>query len=448
VFALEKTFNAKAPSPKSAKMSQRNLDAFAFFPQMPCIAREGVLNYANAVFARILLVIALMFVLDVAWWVAALRLTKPKLGRILVSVFMACQMTGLFAFIAARWWQVDWMRQIPKAAWAAVVIWHVFGLAVLLPIGIVRVCAWVVRGLGRVAEIETERPAPAPLSEDAVTRREFLGGAAALAPPLFTIGLTGAALAQLDHFRVRRFTLSMPALPRVLDGITIAHVSDMHVGTLTRGRVLREMVQTINAMRADLVLLTGDLINDALADLSEAISLVKAMEARHGLWMIEGNHDLIEDGAEFERRVKAAGVPLLLNESAVASVRGYPVQLFGLRWTLRGDSQRRDQVTAAWLRELMKQRQPDAFPILLAHHPHAFDAAVEADLPLTLAGHTHGGQLMFNSQYGVGPVMFRYWSGLYTRGRGQLIVSNGIGNWFPLRINAPAEIIHLTLRCG
>jgi hypothetical protein len=99
------------------------------------------------------------------------------------------------------------------------------------------------------------------------------------------------------------------------------------------------------------------------------------------------------------------------------------------------------------LRKLVKQRQPDAFPVLLAHHPRAFDAAVEADLPLTLSGHTHGGQLMFDSQHGAGPAFFRYWSGLHTRGRSQMIVSNGVGNWFPIRINAPAEIIHITLRC-
>ncbi len=96
----------------------------------------------------------------------------------------------------------------------------------------------------------------------------------------------------------------------------------------------------------------------------------------------------------------------------------------------------------------MKHRQPDAFPILLAHHPHAFDAAVKADLPLTLAGHTHDGQMMLNRQYGTGPVLFRYWSGLYTRGRSQMIVSNGVGNMFPVRINAPAEIVHITLRCA
>src|SRR5580658_4743049 len=95
---------------------------------LTCIARTGVLNYAGVVFARILLVIALMFVLDVAWWVAALRLTKPKLGRILASVFMACQMAGLLAFIAGRWWHVEWLRLMPKSAWAAVVIWHFFAL--------------------------------------------------------------------------------------------------------------------------------------------------------------------------------------------------------------------------------------------------------------------------------------------------------------------------------
>jgi predicted MPP superfamily phosphohydrolase len=290
-----------------------------------------------------------------------------------------------------------------------------------------------------------DHPAAAPAGEHSLTRREFLGASAALGPPLFTIGLTGVALAQLNHFRVRRFTLSIPTLPRALDGTTIAQVSDIHVGRLTSGRVLREMVKTTNELRPDLVLLTGDLINDALSDLAEGISLIKQMEARYGLWMIEGNHDLIEDGAEFERRVKAAGIPFLLNESGVSQVRGYPVQFFGLRW-MRGDNQRRDRVTENWMRELIKQRQPDAFPILLAHHPHAFDAAAQAGLPLTLSGHTHGGQLMLDSQHGFGPAMFRYWSGLYTRGGSQMIVSNGVGNWFPIRINAPAEIVHITLR--
>jgi len=413
------------------------------------IARNGVPNHAGVVFSFWfqLVIMILMAVLDAAWWVVAMRLTKRRLWQVLVSVFMAGQMAAHLSLMGG----FDWTRHTPKAVLVEIIIWHFFvltlGLAVLLPLGIVRVCAWMVRTMARMTGVRRNRPVATPASANSLTRREFISACAVLAPPLFTVGLTGVAQAQLNHFRVRRFTLSIPALPRVLDGITIAHVSDIHVGRLTRGRVLREMVNTTNALRADLVLLTGDLINYELADLAEGIALVKAMEGRYGLWMVEGNHDLFDDGAEFERRVKAAGVPLLLDESAVANIRGYPVQFFGLRW-MGGDVQQNDRAAAFQVRELMKQRQPDAFPVLLAHHPHAFDAAVKADLPLTLSGHTHGGYLMLDSKHGIGPALFRYWSGLYTRERSQMIVSNGVGNWFPIRINAPAEIVHLTLRCA
>jgi predicted MPP superfamily phosphohydrolase len=249
----------------------------------------------------------------------------------------------------------------------------------------------------------------------------------------------------LNQFRVRHLVVPIRDLPRDLDGTTIAHVSDMHVGRFTSGRVLREMVRVVNELRADLVLLTGDLINDALTTLDEGIDLVRALDPRLGLYLIEGNHDLIENASEFERRVKASGIPFLLDESAIASVHGVPVQLLGLSWTRRHGANH-DEAISRSVRALLQQRRPDVFPILLAHHPHAFDAAAEAGMPLTLSGHTHGGQLMLNEQLGFGPVLFRYWSGLYTRGESKLIVSNGVGNWFPVRANAPAELIHLTLR--
>src|SRR6185436_8492159 len=99
----------------------------------------------------------------------------------------------------------------------------------------------------------------------ALTRRRFIGICAAVTPPLFTVGLTGAAWWQLNHFRVRRFTLKIPTLPRALDGITIAHVSDIHVGNMTNSRLLRKIVETTNALRSDLVVMTGDLIDHALS---------------------------------------------------------------------------------------------------------------------------------------------------------------------------------------
>jgi len=85
------------------------------------------------------------------------------------------------------------------------------------------------------------------------------------------------------------------------------------------------------------------------------------------------------------------------------------------------------------------------FPILLAHHPHSWDEAAARGIPLVLSGHTHGGQIMLTPTIGAGPLRFKYWSGLYQKPGSSLIVSNGVGNWFPLRVNAPAEILHITL---
>jgi predicted MPP superfamily phosphohydrolase len=99
------------------------------------------------------------------------------------------------------------------------------------------------------------------------------------------------------------------------------------------------------------------------------------------------------------------------------------------------------------MQALIGKGSTDAFRILLAHHPHAFDPAAAAGIPLTLSGHTHGGQLMLTTNWGCGRV-YKYWSGLYEQSGAKLVVSNGVGNWFPLRINAPAEIVHLTLRHG
>ena len=80
---------------------------------------------------------------------------------------------------------------------------------------------------------------------------------------------------------------------------------------------------------------------------------------------------------------------------------------------------------------------------------NAFDAAAASGVPLTVSGHTHGGQLMLTDDFGFGPLMYRYWSGLYRKPEengAALVVSNGVGNWFPVRTRAPAEIIALTLR--
>jgi uncharacterized protein len=387
-------------------------------------------------------IIGVMVSLDIIWWIVLARLSSHGVARLVISFFMLAMMLGLIAIIAARMSRGDWDRLIPKFAVSAIFIWHFIGLGLLSLIGILLVPILVGQKIVlHKAPLEVEESAEA----SHWSRRDFLRFSGVMLPPVFTLGLTGIAMSQLTSFRVRRFVLPIIDLPKELDGMTIAQVSDMHVGRFTKGEVLEEVVRVVNEMRADLVLLTGDLINDALADLDTGLELARRMESRFGIAIIEGNHDLIENPREFETRVRASGIPFLLDESMIVDVRGVPVQLLGLRWT-RVYGEGRDAAIGAEVRKLLEERTPDAFPILLAHHPHAFDAAADEKMPLTLSGHTHGGQLMLNEQLGFGPALFRYWSGLYQRGASKLIVSNGVGNWFPLRVNAPAEIVHLTLR--
>jgi uncharacterized protein len=133
-------------------------------------------------------------------------------------------------------------------------------------------------------------------------------------------------------------------------------------------------------------------------------------------------------------------VPILLDESRTIRINGFPVQLLGIQW------HDRVRPIAEHVDRAARRIDPDALTILLAHHPHAFDRAAELGIPLTLAGHTHGGQVMLTPEFGGGPAIYKYWSGLYRKGDSSLIVSNGTGNWFPLRVRAPAEIVHVTLR--
>jgi hypothetical protein len=391
----------------------------------------------------VLAVIGTMFALDILWWAASARIAKPTFARITVAIFALAQLAGLIWLLTQRFAHAESMALFSKFAMATVFIWHMILLPVLLllTVALLPILA-IVALIRRARRLRNFNLTPTD-AHGALSRRQFLGVALAAAPPLFNLSLATVAMRQLDQFRVRRFVLPIAGLPSDLHGLTITQISDMHVGRFTSGRVLREVVRVVNELRADLALLTGDLINDALMDLDHGLDLVRSMQARHGVYLIEGNHDLIENGLEFERRVKDSGIPFLLDESIVITIRGAPLQLLGLSWTRAREN--RDVAIAAAVRELLNQRQPESFPILLAHHPHAFDAAAAASVPLTLSGHTHGGQLMLNEQCGFGPALFRYWSGLYRKGASKLIVSNGVGNWFPLRVRAPAELLHLTL---
>ena len=407
-------------------------------------------------FRFVLIVTSILLALDLLWWWCgdrqARRLPRRRAWRAAWAAFMVVQTVGMTLLLMARYIGLDRTAGLPTAVLIFLFVWHLLVLPVTIVLALLAGTGW---SAARLALLATARDrsgktdegdgAAAQATVSGLSRRQFLAGAVVTIPPLVTVIGAAKAIPQSSSFRIRRLTVPLAALPRDLDGLTIAQVADVHVGDFTFGPTLRRIVEETNQLRPDLVLMTGDLINRRLADLPAAMDMVRRFDPRCGIFLCEGNHDLFEGRDEFGRGVRAAGAPLLVDQSQIVRVNGRAVQLMGAQWGPRRHGG--DEVINASIDRLLAQRQPDAFPILMAHHPHAFDRAAEAGIPLTLAGHTHGGQLQLTRHIGFGPLMFKYWSGLYRKPDGQaLVVSNGVGNWFPLRVNAPAEIIHVTLR--
>lgn len=369
---------------------------------------------------------------------------------------MAAQTAGLGCVLLNRRFDIG-LDTVLNGPWlTGIYLWHCLLLFPMLLLWIpYAVTRGLIRGVRRLlARRQPTPPRTGPPPAGAyppLTRRDFAHLLGTALPAMTTVGAAAIAMWQIKRFRIRRMTVPLAELPPALDGLSIVHITDFHVGQFTRGEVLEDIIAATNGLGADLVLYTGDLINFALSDLQAGLDVMCRLRARHGVFLCEGNHDLFENAAAFRSRTRAAGLQLLVNQTASVAIRGTAVQILGLRWGAKGRhvheaASRGDAAIAASMQELLAERQPDAFPILLAHHPHAFDFA--ENIPLTFAGHTHGGQLMVTPGLGFGPWLYRYWSGLYRNAERALVVSNGTGNWFPLRTRAPAEIIHITLRCG
>jgi predicted MPP superfamily phosphohydrolase len=386
-----------------------------------------------------LMIFGTFFIANLVAWYALhcllVRLQAPDLPEWLAGIFFLLQIGGLAAFIVARLLGHQPGTGMGRPLLSLIMIWN---MLLVLPTSVLFVI-WAVMW----------RLVSGPLgNEEADPADRPLGLFFAMLPFFAALLATAVAVWQLGSFRIRRVKLTIPHLPAALKEFSIVHLSDLHLGKLTRGKVLDAIVDETNRLNADVILLTGDLINMSLGDLPEAFSMLRAMRARHGLFLCEGNHDLIESRTQFEEAVKASGLQFLLNESATFLVKGQRVQILGLRWG-EGMQEGKDTPGSApgdALQQVLAQRNEENFTILLAHHPDVFNAAAKAGIPLTLAGHTHGGQLMLTPRIGFGSWLYRYWSGLYEKGESRLIVSNGVGNWFPLRIQAPAEIVHIVLR--
>jgi predicted MPP superfamily phosphohydrolase len=282
------------------------------------------------------------------------------------------------------------------------------------------------------------------------------GGAGSLplaAPEFRMLGTAGAAAAAAvmlhgyvrGHRRlhVERRTLAFADLPAGLDGLRIAHLSDLHVGPLADRAALERAIDTANALDADLACVTGDVVDSDKTDLDAWMPLLARLRARRGVLAILGNHDR-DAGLERVAGALERGTPwrLLRDDVATLAVGGATLQVAGL------DDRRPPHVTSR-LPDLLARLERDAFVVLLCHHPDGFDDAAAAGIPLTLAGHTHGGQLAVPGmpQLNVARLLISRRSIGWYRMDGQYMhVSAGLGvSGQRVRVGVPSEITEITL---
>jgi predicted MPP superfamily phosphohydrolase len=262
------------------------------------------------------------------------------------------------------------------------------------------------------------------------------------------------------NFKVRRLEISYTDLPPAFDGYQIAHISDLHLGSLHgHQKKLKRAIDLINNESPDLILFTGDLVNNLAEETVGWEDLLADLRARDGSFAILGNHDYGEyydwpdENAHQEnmkKLIKAhedSGFTLLLNRSVRISRGNEDIFLAGVEnWGLPPFKQYGDLVQA------LKDIPDTGFKILLSHDPSHWDEEVtdKTNVHLTLSGHTHGMQFGIRiGKFRWSPVQLKYprWIGLYQQGYQYLHVNPGLGYiGYAGRIWIPPEISVITLR--
>jgi predicted MPP superfamily phosphohydrolase len=294
------------------------------------------------------------------------------------------------------------------------------------------------------------RPRPSePGKVPTLSRRDLVSAATALVPATaVATALRGFADGRTDvtcpHVR-----LDFDSLPAGLDGLTLLHLSDLHLGVARGLRDLETLLARVDASgrRPDLVVLTGDVADD-LAQLGPALALVQGFGARLGAVACLGNHEYLRDIRCSRPIYERSHVPLLVDRGMLVDTGAAALYIAGIDDPVALDADIRPALRQS-VERAMRDAPPGVFSLLLAHRPEAFDPAHAARVSLTLSGHTHGGQIGYSGKSAFEPLWpDGYLWGAYRRGASRLYTTSGFGNWFPFRLGCPAEAPILALESG
>jgi uncharacterized protein len=356
------------------------------------------------------------------------------------------------------------VRVIPRQAarpWARAVarIWLIASCLGFLAVTAVGAIEWLSRpAMAALPAAQAARIEPA--------RRALFRYATYLAGGLPLLAAAYGATAGRRWYRVVTVEVPISGLPSRLEGLRIVHLSDLHIGDFMPRAAIRRAVDLANTVKPDLAVLTGDLITSERDPLEDGITELSRLQAPLGVWGCHGNH---ERWSGVEARAQALfqryGMHLLRQQCVELSWHGGAINLIGV------DDQReraRPGEPSSMLRGVERLVRRDVPNILLSHNPDTFPRAAALGIELSLAGHTHGGQLRFalgGRQWSPASLVTPFAAGLYRlpfgpEGRGDevaacppksafLYVNRGLGTFgLPVRLGVPPEITVLTLRAA
>jgi predicted MPP superfamily phosphohydrolase len=314
-------------------------------------------------------------------------------------------------------------------AWPAS-LWMGFAFYLLVLLGLTDVVWWLAGGAARAAI------GGAGSVETAAGLR-----ALAIAAAAFAIGASSLRSGLRDP-SLKRVEIPLARWPARLDGFRIVQLSDIHIGPILDRAFARRLVDRVDALAPDLVVITGDLVDGAVAQLENEVAPFGELRARHGVFFVTGNHDHYSGIRSWCDAVRALGIRVLRNERVEIQVGECVFDLVGVddhRGSHFGDGGGEDLAAA------LDGRDADRAAVLLAHDPSTFKRASGLGIDLQISGHTHGGQ-MWPFHYLV-RLAIPFVAGRYQRRGAELYVSSGTGFWGPpMRLFAPAELTEITLR--
>jgi predicted MPP superfamily phosphohydrolase len=316
---------------------------------------------------------------------------------------------------------------------------------------LIRIIKWIAKKFKKNGDADS--------NGESITRKQFLAktGIIIAGLPFLSIAY-GIKWGRFD-FTIRNHTLNYTNLPSAFDGLKVVQISDFHIGSfLNNIDEVETAIELINEQNADLLLFTGDFVNNLSSETNSFIPILNKLKAKNGKYSILGNHDygdyvrwdsIEEKRSNLDRLIKIQedlGFKMLINESQKVILNGEEIELVGVEnWGLPPFPQYGD------LGKALSKTNSDSFKILMSHDPTHWDEQVldKTRIDLTLSGHTHG------AQFGIeipgwrwSPVNMRYkrWGGLYTEGKQSLYVNTGIGFiGFPGRVGMPPEITVIEL---